>query len=152
MSSLFHYESFGVIKIIDVDGFKNWKSKDFEVNGETFEQLIHIFESVDVDKLETKWMVELGYKNKSKNSELDKVLNNFAPDDCTSQMFFSELSKYTEPFNFIVYDTQFFYEGVDAECWQIYVKSKGEIAVDILALKKCGILDDISQNDDGGDE
>jgi len=148
MSEIFNYENFSA-RIIDIEGFKKWKQKKFEINGETFEDIVQIDTYTDVNDMTTTYTVSLYYSGDG-DCDNDYWINNFHPEECTVQMFFSEMSKYTDKFEFIVHNSQFFHEKLHGMCWLIYTQGKGRIGIDQLGLKKLDSINDVTQSDHEG--
>ena len=158
MSRYFDCKDLYCLKVIDIKGLK--KFIDTGCNGEDLKHLIHLDYTPNPSEDKLDWTVEIGLKQKKYGeetgyeSDLCKDINHFSPEDCTFQMFFNELSKYTESFDFCVFDEEFpvlddqLREGHKDSvfAWRIYVKKKGEIVIKAIKLVESHELKDISNN------
>jgi hypothetical protein len=148
MSEIFNYENFSAT-ITDIEGFKKWKKKKFAVNGETFDNIVQTDSYTNEENMNTVFTVKIYYPGDG-DCDDDYWINRFDPEECTVQMFFSEMSKYTDKFEFITYTSQFFHEKLGGMCWLIYTQGKGRICIDQLGLKKLDSINDVTQSDHEG--
>jgi len=106
MSRYYDYFGLSYLKVIDFERLKKLKERT-DINGNDLRHLLHLRPTPNIENNCIDWQVDVGIKYKLKSDKLETDINHFSPDDCTVQMFLSELALCVEDFAIIVKDEEF---------------------------------------------
>jgi hypothetical protein len=149
MSQLFKYEGTEFLEVTDFDKMENFikLNKAERVNGHNLLHLFHKNFHPNPNQNKLDWHVTIGLQPLDSSDNF--VINHFSPEEPTTQMFFSEIAKFTKPFVVFVYDSQFpSFDKDDVRAWKMWSDESGKLHVRALHMIEGDEDTDVSEVDE----
>ena len=109
------------------------------INGDDMSHVFKVHHRANPQENKLDWFITVGLGDCDELS--DFYINHFDPEDCTAQILFSEIAKFTRPFKIYAFDEEFPVIGENEHtryAWELDNNEEGKLTITPLSLVKSG--------------